>query len=65
MGWKNKLLFHGYDKDKKAFGSLLGISYYLKEADFEQLIMNISEIMTEGSAICFDYPSVDERGILI
>ena len=22
--------------------------------------MNISEIMTEGSAICFDYPSVDE-----
>ena len=40
--WKNKLLSHGYDKDKKAFGSLLGISYYLKEADFEQLIMNIS-----------------------
>ena len=54
------MLSHGYDKDKKAFGSLLGISYYLKEADFEQLIMNISEIMTEGSAICFDYPSVDE-----
>jgi len=35
MGWKNKLLFHGYDKEQKAFGSLLGISYYLKKVDFE------------------------------
>lgn len=58
--WKNKLLAHGYDKNKKAFGSLLGISYYLKKEDFGQLIMNISEIMSEGSVICFDYPSVDE-----
>ena len=58
--WKNELLTFGYDKDKKAFGSLLGISYYLKKVDFEQLVMSISEIMSEGSAICFDYPSVDE-----
>lgn len=58
--WKNELLTFGYDKDKKAFGSLLGISYYLKKVDFEQLVMSISEIMLEGSAICFDYPSVDE-----
>ena len=55
MGWKNKLLFHGYDKEQKAFGSLLGISYYFKKVDFEQLVMNMSEIMSEGSAICFDY----------
>ena len=58
--WKNELLTFCYDKDKKAFGSLLGISYYLKKVDFEQLVMSISEIMSEGSAICFDYPSVDE-----
>ena len=58
--WKNEFLTFGYDKDKKAFGSLLGISYYLKKVDFEQLVMSISEIMSEGSAICFDYPSVDE-----
>ena len=31
--WKNKLLSHGYDKDQKTFGSLLGISYYLEEAE--------------------------------
>lgn len=30
------MLFHGYDKEQKAFGSLLGISYYLKKVDFEQ-----------------------------
>ena len=60
LEWKNELLTVGYDKDKKAFGSLLGISYYLKKVDFEQLVMRISEIMSEGSAICFDYPSVDE-----
>lgn len=58
-----ELLINGYEYYENE--SLLGISYYLKEADFEQLIMNISEIMTEGSAICFDYPSVDESGILI
>lgn len=33
------MLFHGYDKEQKAFGSLLGISYYLKKVDFEQLVM--------------------------
>ena len=60
LEWKNELLTVGYDKDKKAFGSLLGISYYLKKVDFEQLVMSISEIMSEGSAICFDYSSVDE-----
>lgn len=60
LEWKNELLTVGYDKDKKAFGSLLGISYYLKKVDFEQLVMSISEIMSEDSVICFDYPSVDE-----
>ena len=60
LEWKNELLTVGYDKDKKAFGSLLGISYYFKKVDFEQLVMSISEIMSEGSAICFDYSSVDE-----
>lgn len=58
--WKNKLLDAGYAEDKRAFGSLLGISYYLEKAEFEQLLDNVSEIMTDGSAICFDYPSTEE-----
>lgn len=58
--WKDKLLDAGYVKDKKTFGSLLGISYYLDKIDFEQIVMNVSEMMTTGSVICFDYPATDE-----
>lgn len=58
--WKEKLLTAGYGKKQKAFGSLLGISYYLEKADFEELLCGVSEIMAIGSAICFDYPSVEE-----
>ena len=49
-----KLLGEDYHQIAKS------ISYYLKKVDFEQLVMSISEIISEGSAICFDYPSVDE-----
>ena len=58
--WKEKLLEAGYQQTEKAFGSLLGISYYLQKEEFEQLLKNVHEIMAAGSMICFDYPSVDE-----
>lgn len=58
--WEEKLLHAGYMKNQKAFGSLLGISYYLSKAEFGKLLADICEIMTKGSAICFDYPSDDE-----
>ena len=58
--WKNELLTFGYEKGSKAFGSLLGISYYLEKKDFEQLLSGVSKVMESESAICFDYPSVDE-----
>lgn len=60
ISWKNKLIKAGYEKGEKAFGSLLGISYYLQKEDFEKLLMNLSEIMTVDSAVCFDYPSIEE-----
>lgn len=60
ISWKQKLLESGYQQTKRAFGSLLGISYYLQKEEFEQLLKNVHEIMAEGSKICFDYPSVDE-----
>ena len=60
ISWKQKLLETGYHQTEKVFGSLLGISYYLRKEEFEQLLKNVHEIMTEGSMICFDYPSVDE-----
>lgn len=58
--WTQKLLEKGYNPGRKAFGSLLGISYYLNEQDFKLLIENIGKIMAEGSAICFDFPLREE-----
>ena len=60
ISWKNKLIKAGYEKGEKTFGSLLRISYYLQKEDFEKLLMNLSEIMAVDSAVCFDYPSIEE-----
>lgn len=60
VSWKEKLLKAGYNKQCKTFGSLLGISYYLNKEDFKSLLKNISEVMSEGATICFDYPSINE-----
>jgi O-methyltransferase involved in polyketide biosynthesis len=56
----NKLIDKGFRAEKKSFGSLLGISYYLSKDEFKILIHSAGGIMAEGSAICFDYPSENE-----
>ena len=58
--WRDKLLAHGFKPDVKSFGGLLGISYYLDRGEFTALLTALGEIMPEGSAICFDYPSTDD-----
>lgn len=45
-----------FDRLKRSFCSLLGISYYLSKTDFEDLISRISELVPAGSSIVFDYP---------
>lgn len=60
LTWKEQLPAAGFDRSRKSFGSLLGISYYLTKDDFERLLRNISEIMADGSVLCFDYPCVEE-----
>lgn len=57
--WTEKLVGNNYDKNKKSFNSLLGISYYLKKEDFEKMIKNISNIISSGSSIIFDYPTYE------
>lgn len=57
--WKKPLLESGFCCSSKSFASLLGISYYLDKPEFGDLLLEISEIMCNGSAICFDYPSTD------
>lgn len=54
--WKDKLIQAGFDGNAIAFGSLLGISYYLTADEFRSLIGGISSLWREGSSLCFDYP---------
>ena len=60
-GWSDSLGDRGFKSDERAFGSLLGISYYLPKEAFKKLISRISKLWSKGSAICFDYP-VYENG---
>lgn len=58
--WKDQLTDSGFRRDQKSFGSLLGISYYLGKDEFRSLLEMLGVIMSEGSAICFDYQSREE-----
>ncbi len=58
--WTAKLIEGGFCADKKSFGSLLGISYYLEKQDWKSLIAAAGSVFSQGSAICFDYPTVTE-----
>ena len=58
--WKLELIKRGFDVKNKAFGSLLGITYYLSKVAFRQLLKSLSSVMCEGSFICFDYPQVED-----
>lgn len=44
-----------FDCSKISFCSLLGISYYLSKADFENVIRTISSLVPAGSSLVFDY----------
>ena len=58
--WKDQLTDSGFRRDQKSFGSLLGISYYLGKDEFRSLLEMLGGIMSEGSAICFDYQSRED-----
>lgn len=57
--WINNLINSGFNINTCSFGSLLGISYYLKNEEFKKLLNKISSIWSKGSYICFDYPVYD------
>lgn len=48
-----------FDSGKISFCSILGVSYYLSETDFRNLIHCISSVLSDGSSIVFDYPDED------
>lgn len=57
--WINSILESTYDKSVISFNSLLGISYYLTKDEFKNMIKNISNIISDGSSIVFDYPTYE------
>lgn len=58
--WIKSLTDSGFEFCAQSFGSLLGISYYLKKENFKALLNSISSVWCAGSSICFDYPSYEE-----
>lgn len=58
-GWEQLLIDKGFLSEQKAFGSLLGISYYLSKESFEKMIGDIASVFAKGSVICFDYPALE------
>ena len=58
--WEEKLLTGGFRPKAKSFGSLLGISYYLKESELAALLCSVAKLMLPGSLLCMDYPSAEE-----
>lgn len=53
---RNLIAYPAFDQSKISFCSLLGISYYLSKLDFAQIIDTVSNIVSKGSSIVFDYP---------
>ena len=58
--WVNDLISSNYNSTEKSFCSMLGISYYLDKDTFKNTIKELSNIISKGSAIVFDYPNVYE-----
>lgn len=42
--------------------SVLGLSYYMDSESFRVLLRSISDLWSDGSAICFDYQTTDGSG---
>ena len=58
--WMGQLLQGGYRLGERAFGSLLGISYYLRREELAALLTAAGRIMAAGSVLCLDYPVAEE-----
>ncbi|HWO76546.1 MAG TPA: class I SAM-dependent methyltransferase [Bacillus sp. (in: firmicutes)] len=60
------LIKNGFDENKKALFSLLGVSYYLTKEEISKLIKYLFANLPPGSSIVFDYADetlFEEKGI--
>lgn len=58
--WINTLFLAGFDRNKKTLCSILGVSYYLEKNVFFETIKILADNISIGSAIIFDYPTIDD-----
>lgn len=47
----------GFDRRKKTFFSLLGVSYYIGKSETADFLRTLSSLSSDGSALLFDYAS--------
>ena len=58
--WPEALTARGYDPGARTFASMLGLSYYLDDADFRALLTGAAGVMPTGSILCLDHPTAGE-----
>ncbi len=57
--WPEALTARGYALGARTFGSMLGLSYYLRKDDFRALLTGAAGVMPAGSTLCLDYPTAE------
>lgn len=58
--WYSSLLENKcFSQNKVSFCSILGLSYYLSEDEFKNMLLKINNLIPKGSTIVFDYPSTN------
>lgn len=64
---ENLTLSKDFNKHQITFCSMLGLSYYLSENSFKNILLRLSNELPKGSSIVFDYPDentyTDKAGI--
>ncbi len=53
---KEKLLAAGFDREKKTFFSIMGVTYYLTLDSFANTLEEMAGLSGKGSEVVFDYP---------
>ena len=60
-GWAAQVTAAGFDKEKPAFCAVMGLSYYLTEAETALLLREASSLLFRGSRVVLDVPIAAQR----
>lgn len=60
-GWAAQVTAAGFDKEKPTFCAVMGLSYYLTEAETALLLREASSLLSRGSRVVLDVPIAAQR----